>query len=218
METSRPGRLFLFMTAIMKKKTLFITALVSCMFNLVGCGNSDNEARYGRAHEKLQEYYRTQNDSCLNKAKATFDSIDVFNTFSQLNEALSCNVLVEDYQKCVDIIEGGDGSFFESESQRKLMAFTYRSLHYGKIGDTIMKRKCHDESIGLIKASMESNPDESTLGELYALRTIFGEEEILKRELDSLKLANLYSAEIINLFLETLKSSESTVEIKKTGF
>lgn len=195
-------------------KLRYILNLLAVVLLITSCNgttkknNANNcTTLYNQANNKLNEYYTTNNDSCLHQSlNFTEEALSFCPEYKVrlVDLKITLLILLHEYEKGYEFINLLNENDFSKPYKKNLYLKTFKALSYDAKGNLLGRDSCLKEIEAEIGSYIsEHSLDEEAIADLFFTKVKHIKKELVIKEIDSLQEKNKKDTE----FFEVLKES-----------
>lgn len=181
-------------------KCLVLLAFIGC--NSVKQEDHCNQL-YLNASNLLNKYYETDSTMYLIRANESLDSINC-EKYKYKSNAVDLKITIytlnHEYKKGLEFVHSLDSRDFYKPYQKTMFINHFKAID---CRDNRVKDSLYYSTTREIDDYLRSNNDEAALFDLFVIKSKIQDRLTIKREIDSLKSANIYDS----LFLDNIITS-----------
>lgn len=170
----------------------------------------DCKTIYDQANNKLNEYYLTNNDSCLNQlivyAKENSSICPEYKI--KLTElTLTALTLLYEYEKAYALVNSLNINDFSKAYKKNMYLKTFKALTFEIQGDTLRSDSCFKEVVTEIESYILEYPsDKDAIADLFFTKVRYNNIEIVIKEIELLREKNSIDVDFFEGLKQTIMS------------
>ncbi len=171
---------------------------------------NDCKTLYNQANNKINEYYVTKNDSCLNQLiKFTDENSSICSEYKiKLTELkLTAFMLLHDYKKAYGVVNLLSINDFSKSYKKNLYLKTFKALAFEVEGNTHRRDSCFNEVVMEIESYILEHPsDKEANADLFFTKARYINVEIVIKEIELLQEKKGVDVDFFEGLKETIKN------------